>query len=172
MSRHSDRIDGILAAFEKSQQSFVSELEGVDATTAQRAPANGGWNPAQIGWHVGVTNEMIAAMLTGEAPLAQLAPEDFQEQAWGSMTIPEKIQTFPQLEPPADIDLAAALDRLEYGARAFADALRSISADRASNYIVRFPFGTLSLYQLGEFAAAHNDRHAAQLKRALGTVPV
>ena len=172
MSRHSDRIDAIIAAFEKSLQSFTQQLEAVDDAVVQRVPNSGGWTPAQIGCHVGVTNQFLSAILTGEAPMAQLAPEGFAEQAWGSMSIPEKIQTFPQLEPSATATRAEALDLLRSSGARLVEALRSLSADRASGYVLTLSFGRLSLYQVGEFGTAHNDRHAAQLQRVAASVPV
>src|SRR5687768_13614828 len=171
MSRHSDRIDGIVAAFEKSHDRFVRELEAVDDAAVGRAPPSGGWTPAQIGWHVGVTNEMLSAIVTGESPTAKLAPEDFREQAWSAFTVPAKIETMPPLQPPAQISRGDALERLDSGASRLVEALRTLSSDRASGYIVKLPFGTLSMYQVGEFAAFHIDRHAAQVQRTLREQP-
>jgi hypothetical protein len=172
MSRHSHRIEGIVLALEKSLADFSRTLEALEEEAAVRTPAAGGWSPAQIGWHVGVTNEMLSAILTGELPRAEIAPEDFQEQPWDSMTIPDRIQTFPQLEPPADVDLKTAVNKLAGSAATLIESLRTVSHERARHYIVKMSFGTLSLYQVGEFAAAHIDRHHRQLQRALSPATV
>jgi hypothetical protein len=48
------------------------------------------------------------------------------------------------------------------------DAFKGIDESRARHVFATPPFGTISLYQVGDFLAAHVARHNAQLKRLLG----
>lgn len=171
MSRHVDRIGGIVAAFEKSLADFRESLEALDEDSATRAPAGGGWTPAQIGAHVAIVNAQLAGIFTGQLPLAQIAPEDFKETAWSEMNIPDRIETSARSQPPEQVTREQALEQLATSAAVFVEAVRGVSHERAKLYTVRMPFGTLTLYQLGEFAAAHNHRHHAQLQRAASHAP-
>lgn len=164
MSNHPERVRSIINAFTDSQDQLLAELDARSDQHITRAPAAGGWSATQIGWHVGQTNEWIAAVLSGALPAAQPAPDGFREQAWGSMKIPEKIQTFPQLEPPAAVSRAEANAKIRNAMDQLVAALHSLSEEKA-RHVVNLPFGTLSLYQIGEFAAGHTERHIGQLKR-------
>jgi hypothetical protein len=96
-------------------------------------------------------------------------PEGFQETL-ATMTSTEKEKTYPFLEPPEDITRAEALRRLIASGDRFVAALGMLSEDRGAKQCAQLPFGTVSLYELGEFAAAHVARHADQLKRTVAAL--
>lgn len=163
MSSHTQRIESIAAEIAAANTRLVNALESVGPDAAVQNPPDGGWNAARIGVHVAITTGWVCAVLRGEAPGAQPAPEGFTE-SWSNIAIPGKVQTFPQLVPPENATLADALKGLDLAATQASNDVRRLTAERAS-MCVNLPFGTLSLYQLAEFIGLHSDRHLAQLQR-------
>jgi len=162
-----NRIHACVAAFQAASDALVSSLEGLTDELATRTPPEGGWTPAQIGWHVAATSDLLAGMLTGDVPGAVPAPPGFIENAAIFTAVPSKVETFPVLQPPASTARAAAIARLNTSASATVKAIEALEAERASGHVVQLPFGHVSLYQLCEFIGAHVARHQAQLDRAL-----
>ena len=144
---------------------LIRTLEG--APDPSRSSQRGGWNPAQIGWHVARTNEMLSGVLSGAIPMAQPVPPEFQEDPEIFSKVPAKIQTFPQLEPPADVTRDDALTDLRASIVTTLRAFRSLSEDRAKSHFVQFPMGPLTMYQFADFTVGHVSRHQKQLERCL-----
>jgi hypothetical protein len=159
-----DRAATILARFTAAHQSLASSLRDLSPQAAVQEPPDAGWSPAQIGCHVAITNEWIAGVLLGTTPMAQPAPPGFTE-SFAPKAVPAKVKTFPTLEPPAVVSLEAALERLRTSGLKMSKAIASLTPERGSGYCVTLPFGTLSLFELAEFTAAHVTRHQAQLER-------
>jgi hypothetical protein len=166
MPSHDERIRSIVSRFRTVQDQLIKEIEAVNEDAASRKGADAGWSPAQIGVHVAITNEWLAGAVSGTQPGAEPAPADFIEPEWSSIPIPARIKTFPQLEPPADATRSASLERLRSSGEQVVGALESLTPERA-RYCVALPFATISLYQMGEFAGAHVERHLGQLQRTL-----
>jgi hypothetical protein len=76
---HETRIHNAVNAFEEANASMVRLLEALNDEAARRAPSDGGWNPAQVGYHVAITNELFAGILAGAVPMAKPAPAGFAE---------------------------------------------------------------------------------------------
>jgi len=167
---HQERITAQQTAFTTAMTHFQQVLERLDDEAARRAPADGGWSPAQVAWHVGQTNELLAGVITGDVPMATPAPAGFSENSGVFSGVPDRVKTFPQLEPPADVTRADALAKLKGSIPAYLAALQGLTSERASGYCVDFPFGKLSLYQMAEFTAAHVTRHQRQVERATAGV--
>jgi len=167
---HQNRIHACAAAFTTANDAFVSSLQRLSDEAAARTPAGGGWTAAQIAWHVAVTNDLLAGMLTGDVPSAVPAPPDFKENPAIFSTVPAKIETFPILEPPPSAARASAMMKLKESAAGTVKAIEALQADRACGHVVPLPFGQVSLYQLCEFIGAHVARHQAQLDRAIAGV--
>jgi uncharacterized damage-inducible protein DinB len=163
---HHDRIAAQQTAFSAAMKQFEDTVSRLDEGAATQAPAGGGWTAAQIAWHVGQTNELLAGVLSGQVPMATPAPEGFAENPNVFGGVPSKVQTFPQLEPPAGTSRADGLAKLKASAQPYLQSLQALSAERASGYCVDFSFGKLSLYQLADFTAAHVMRHQQQIQRA------
>jgi hypothetical protein len=161
-----DRAATILARFNSAHNDLMWKLRDCTFDVAEHYPDDG-WSAAQIGCHVALANNFIASVLTGEQPLAQAAPPDFRE-SFDAAQVPAKAKTLAQLEPPAIVSIDAAVERLRASGHHMARAIAGLSAERGSNYCVALPFGTLSLYELAEFSAAHVIRHVAQVERAIG----
>lgn len=167
---HQQRIAAQTSAFTTAMAAFEEAIARLDDAAATATPAAGGWTAAQIAWHVGQTNEQLAAVLTGQAPMATQAPAGFVENPDVFNGVPSKVQTFPQLEPPAGLTREDGLSKLRGSARPYLQALGGLTPERASGYCVDFPFGKLSLYQLADFTAAHVTRHLQQVQRAAAGV--
>ena len=169
MSETPDRAATILTRFNAAQRSLVGRLRDLPERVAETAPAADAWTPAQIGWHVALTHDLVAGVLLGSIPLAQPAAAGFKEVFDGS-TIPAKARNPPPLEPPAGIGRDSALEKLCASGQQLTKAMASLTPERGLGYTVALPFGTLSLFELADFAAAHVNRHVAQIDRSIAHV--
>jgi hypothetical protein len=115
-----------------------------------------------------MANEWTAGVLMGTTPAAQPAPADFVERFKPSAVPPMK--TFP-LAPPEVVTSEVALDRLRVSAHHVLRAIASLTEERGSKYCVVLPFGTLSLFELADYAATHAAHHAAQIERYSRNTP-
>ena len=163
MSAHSVRIREILDATTAAQARFSAALAGISDSAAQLPGPRDGWSAAEIAMHVAITNEWIAGVLNGEIQSAKPAPPSFRED-WSGIVIPDRLQTFPALQPPQGVTRQQAVNRLAISDDRVRHAIYDLDPVRA-RYVVIFPFGTLSLYQVGEFAGMHTNRHMMQLQR-------
>ena len=169
MSAHDDRIRSIQASFQQATNQLIDLLQQLDDAKATRAPAEA-WTPAQIGSHVAKTNEFLAAVMAGSvADMNVPKPADFKESL-ASMKLPDKVKTFPTLEPAAGTTKGDAVTQLKKAAEAFARALPAATNERCSSTCVKMPFGaTFSVYEVGEFAAGHVQRHIGQVQRTVAS---
>jgi hypothetical protein len=99
--------------------------------------------------------------------MAQPAPAGFKE-SFRASAMPAKVKTFPSLEPPAVVSSEVALERLRAAGQQLARAIASLTTERGAGQCVTLPFGTLSLFELADFSAAHVVRHTAQVERTAG----
>lgn len=164
MPTHDERIRRIVSEFRDKHREVLSELEGVEEAAATRPGPDAGWSPAQIGWHLATSEQRMAAALAGERPIAQPAAPDFRED-WDAVNLPPKAKAAAALEPPPDVTRSHAVESLRSAQERVVSALEGLTPERATHTIA-FPFGTLSLYQTGEFLTRHLDRHLGQLRRA------
>lgn len=159
-----DRAATILARFHSAHNALVGRLREMPAESAEHRPAADTWSAAQIGFHVATTNEWIAGVLDGSTPMAKPAPPGFAEE-FNSRRLPDKIKTFPSLEPPSVVSAEVALEKLRASGHHLSKAIASLTADRGMSHCVTLPFGTLSLFELADFTAAHVVRHIGQIER-------
>ena len=170
LESHSDRIARMRRAYEEAHGRFVSRLQSVPADLAERVPAEGGWSAAQIGWHVAAVDAGFADLMSGARPTQPL-PEDFRERQWIDVAaeVPAKLQAPRSVTPPDHVRRDEVLIALEASARKVVEALQALTADRASRFgVTHRSVGTVTLYQVGEWATAHTIRHNAQAKQVLG----
>jgi uncharacterized damage-inducible protein DinB len=167
---HDERVARARQAFQEAHGRFTARLKAASADAAERPPDEGGWSAAQIAWHVAAVNTTFAALISGARPAPAL-PGGFTERSWGDIsgTIPAKLEASARSVPPPAVRIADALAALEASAEQVDAALSALSADRGSGFgITHSAFGTVTLYQVGEWATAHTIRHNAQAKRVLG----
>jgi len=159
-----DRAATILARFNSAHNQFIGKLRELPPDAIEHQPPDG-WTAAQVGCHVALANEWTAAVLLGQTPLAQPAPPGFVER-FSPSAVPWNTKTFP-LDPPQVVSADNAIERLRTSGHHLAKAVASLTQERGSKYCVTLPWGTLSLFELAEFAVAHVARHAAQIDRAV-----
>ena len=82
--------------------------------------------------------------------------------------MPPKIQASASATPPPHVTRHDAIALLEASAVKMARAFDALTAERGSTLGITHPVvGTINLYQVGNWAAAHVVRHNRQVERAL-----
>jgi hypothetical protein len=169
MASHQNRIHASVSAFQSASEELTGAIERLNDDAARRVPEGGGWNAAQIGYHVAITNDFLSGMLTGTSPAAIPVPAGFVENPSLFKNVPARLETFPQLEPPASVTRAEAVASLRRSTGTTVQAIESLTVERASGYCVQFPMGQLSMYQVAEFIGGHVIRHQQQLQRTIAS---
>jgi hypothetical protein len=168
---HAERIAAVRAQIADTHARFSTRLATASPSEAVTVPASGGWTPAQIAAHVGLFNTFVAGLLSGRLALAHVAPDGNTEVpfaevaarlAGGRLEAPDRVTA------PVSVSLDEARATFDDGLRQLDEALKDLDEVRAHFTFTHPSVGTLSLYQVGEWAASHAIRHNAQLKRALG----
>jgi hypothetical protein len=157
-------------SFAAANERLVARLRGAKDESAERRAASA-WSAAQIGWHVATVSTRFAAMIAGDVAGPQPLPESFQERPWADIaaSIPERLQAPPVAHPPPAVKRTEAVAALEASGTKMARAFDALTAERGGRMgITHAIVGTISLYQLGEWATAHIARHNRQAKRILG----
>jgi DinB family protein len=173
MEAHSERKDRVRQAYRDAHARFVTRLREADAADVHRAPADGGWSAAQIGWHVAAVDASFAGVLSGEVPAAKPLPEGTAARPWPEIVaaIPAKLEAGKRVQPPADVRREDVLASLAESSARLDAALAALTEERAAGYAITHPvIGTVALAQIGEWATAHVIRHNAQAKRVLAPV--
>lgn len=169
-AEHLARVRQLREAFASANERLVARLRGASDEAAERH-VEGGWTAAQIGWHVATVSTRFAAMIGGDMSGPQLLPAEFQERPWSEIAaaIPERLQSPAAAHPPPVVRRTDAIAALEASATKMAHAFDALILERgASMGVTNAVVGTISVYQLGEWAAAHVARHNKQAKRVLG----
>jgi uncharacterized damage-inducible protein DinB len=167
---HAQRIERMRRAYREAHDRFVSRLRSVPGDLVERAPAEGGWSAAQIGWHVATVDATFADLVSGARPCQALA-EDFRERSWSEIVaaLPAKLEASGGSVPPASVTRDAALRALAASSEKLDAALEGLAEDRGSRFgVTHRAVGTVTLAQIGDWATAHTIRHNAQAKRVLG----
>ena len=169
-SQHLGRVRQLRESFAEANERLVARLRGAsDEAAAHAAP--GEWSAAQIGWHVAAVTTRFAGLISGDAAGAQPLPGDFRERAWPEViaSIPAKIQAPAALTPPPGVRRGDAISALEAAGMRMARALDSLTPERGARMgITSVVVGTITVYQIGDWATAHIIRHNRQAKRVLG----
>jgi uncharacterized damage-inducible protein DinB len=168
---HLSRVRHLRESFAAANEHLVTRLREVDDERAERAEGEG-WSAAQTAWHVASVNTRFAALLSGDVPAAKPLPAGFAERPWGEIAaaIPEKLEAAAAAMPPAKVTRHDAIAALEASAVKMARALDTLTPERGGRVGITNPLvGTINLYQVGEWAVTHVQRHDAQVDRALGS---
>lgn len=171
LSQHLARVRHLRESFAEANERLVARLRRADKAPAVPA-ADGGWTAAQIGWHVAAVNTRFAGIISGDAPAAAPLPESFTERAWERIAseIPSALKAPGSTNPPPAVSLHDAISALEESGMRMARAFDALTPERGGGFGITSPIvgGTITLYQVGEWAASHVIRHNRQAKRALG----
>jgi hypothetical protein len=168
---HQERVAQTIAGFEAAMSRFVDRVEVVSEAIGTRVPAGGGWTVAGIIWHVAATNDGFAALVDGSRPLARAPEADFVEEPFAEIAarVPGKLEAPDFFQPPADLTMAQALEKLRASCERFKVAYRALPEERGL-WTVKSILGLITVYQVGDWAIAHVARHNAQAKRVLSQV--
>jgi len=167
---HMARVRHLRESFASANERLVARLRGASDEAAERHPPDG-WSPAQIGWHVASVSTRFAAMIAGDAAGPQPLPDAFQERSWAEIaaSIPDRLQAPAAAHPPPAVKRTEAVAALEASGTRMARAFDVLTRERGGGMgITHAVVGTINVYQLAEWAAAHIARHNKQAKRILG----
>jgi hypothetical protein len=167
---HLARVRHLRESFAAANERLVARLRTATDEAAGHS-RTGGWTPAQIGWHVAAVTSRFAAVMSGDVKGAVPLPEDFVETPWEQIAaaIPSQLKAPDALAPPLSATRHDAISALEGAGMRMARAFDSLTPERGARLGLTSPIvGTITLYQLGEWATAHIIRHNRQAKAALG----
>ena len=165
---HAVRVAHLAGALDEALGRFIARVERAGPRAAD-APAEGGWSVAQIAWHVATVNESFASIVAdgrGVVPAAS----GFVERDWRDIVagMPARLEAPRSARPPDVVDPQEALRRLRDSAGRLRAAIAGLTADRGVMCLHSRIVGTISVYQVAEWATAHAVRHNRQAKRVLG----
>jgi len=169
-SQHLGRIRHLRESFAEANERLVARLRRATDESAQRAP-EGGWSPAQIGWHVATVTNRFAGLMSGDLQGTSELPADFLERPWEEVArqIPARVQAPASVHPPPVVRRMDAISALEGAGQRFARALDTVTVQRGARLGITHPVvGSINVYQIGEWAIAHVIRHNKQAKGVLG----
>jgi hypothetical protein len=171
LSHHLSRVRHLRESFAEANERLVARLRRVTDEAAQQAPPDGGWSAAQIGWHVAAVTTRFAGVMSGDLEGAQPLPADFRARDWAEIAgaVPSRLTARGPVLPPAVVGRTEAIAALEAAGTRMARAFDTLTPERGGRMgITHQIVGTITLYQLGEWATAHVIRHNRQAKRVLG----
>src|SRR5690606_38972548 len=112
-----------------------------------------------------------ASLVDGARPLARAPEPDFVEEPFSGIAarVPGQLEAPDVFQPPADVTMAQALEKLRASCQRFKDAYKALPESRGL-WTVKSILGLITVYQVGDWAIAHVARHNAQAKRVLSQV--
>jgi uncharacterized damage-inducible protein DinB len=158
-------------AYREAHARFVKRLTDAPADAVERAPADGGWSAAQIGWHVAAVDTSFAGLVSGGQPGAKPLADGVSETPWSEIVqgMPDKLEAGKRVQPPAAVRRDEVLAALADAAAKLDAALAGLDEARGASQAITHPIvGSVTLRQIGDWATAHTIRHNAQAKRVLG----
>lgn len=167
-------LQDLLPALERARAELDTALAGIPAHTRTRRPAPGRWSAAEVIEHLARVESAIAQLLKGMAAEARARPPAEETEPGSGLRIAglaalrdrtRRIESLPITRPTGSLDAEAARERLG----ASRDALLRLLAglDDVPLERVRVPhyvLGPLNGYEWLGFIAAHEARHAGQLR--------
>ena len=170
-SQHLARVRHLRESFAEANERLVSRLRGASDEAASHR-ADEGWTAAQIGWHVASVTSRFAGIMSGDQAGAAPLPDGFVERPWETIVaaIPSRLKAPEALAPPPAVSRHDAIAALEQSGLRMARAFDTLTPERGSRFGIASAVvgGTISLYQLGDWATAHIIRHNRQAKQVLG----
>ena len=118
-----------------------------------------------------MVNNSFASVIDGSGPGATPPADDFVERAW-----PDIVSQRARAQRVAGAVRPSSRDHTRQrgersrspARRELRGALSGLTPERSRFCFTHRLFGTISLYQVGDFAIAHMVRHNQQAKRVLG----
>ena len=171
-SQHLGAGSGTCAkSFAEANERLVARLRGATDEAAERHVPDGGWSAAQIGWHVATGHDAVRGLMSGDVGGRAAAAGGFPRADVAEIVaaIPPRLQAPAALAPPPGVRRGQAIAALEAAGMRMARALDSFTPERGARMgITSAVVGSITVYQIGEWAIAHIIRHNQQAKRVLG----
>ena len=157
-----------------AQLHLQEALDPIPFNARGTPPAPSQWSVAQVLEHVATVNRRIAALFrkrVAEARAAGIGPDPETTTILWTMDVArvmdrqQRIEAPETVRPKGELDAPAAWAAVVDAGRALGDAV--LAADGVDLSRISHPnasFGPLNFYQWGAFAAAHEMRHAAQIR--------
>jgi hypothetical protein len=169
-SQHLARVRHLREAFAAANERLVARLRRATDEHAGQTP-EGRWSAAQIAWHVAAVTTRFAGLISGDVAGVQPLPADFRERPWPEVVagIPERVQAPAAFTPPPAVRRQDAISALEASGMRMARAFDALTPERGGRLgITSAVVGSITVYQIGEWATAHVIRHNKQAKQVLG----
>ena len=163
----------IFACLDRSRAGLRAAIDSVPAHLRDQAPAPGRWSVAGVLEHLSIVDERFTAIVANkiaEARAAGLGNEEGQPAPLPSHVeamLADRTERRNAPDPlhPRGLECAAAWERAEAARAAFRRMLSDADGLALSGVIHEHPrFGALNAYQWGGFLAAHESRHAEQVR--------
>ena len=173
------------ARLDRSRAGLRAAVDAVPAHLRDRSPGPGGvegsdrWSVAGVLEHLSLVDERCTANLASkiaEARAAGLAPEEGSPARLPpdlEARIRDRVERRVAPEPlhPRGLECGAAWERAEAARAAFRLLLSGADGLALSRVIHEHPrFGALNAYQWAGFLAAHESRHAEQIREIAAQV--
>lgn len=163
----------VLAGLDRSRATLRAAVERVRADKRDHPPAADCWSVAGVLEHLALVDERYIGMLRGSVADARAAAVPSEQG--DPQLLPSKIEAMladrterrqaPPPLVPTGLGCADAWARAEASRAALIEALTAAAGLAPNRVVQEHPrFGALTVYQVGGFVAAHELRHAEQLR--------
>jgi hypothetical protein len=169
---HSSLIE-VFAGLDRSRAGLSAAVDSVPAHLRDQPPGPDRWSVAGVLEHLSIVDERFTAIVANkidEARAAGLGKEDGQPPPLPphvGVMLADRTERRKAPDPlhPRGLEWAAAWERAEAARAAFRLMLSGADGLALSGVIHEHPrFGALNAYQWGGFLAAHESRHAEQIR--------
>jgi len=163
----------VFASLDRSRSGLRAAVDSVPAHLRDQSPGSDRWSVAGILEHLALVDERFTAIVANKIADARAAglgkeegvPALLPPHVGEMLANRTERRTAPDLLHPSGVEFAAAWERVEAARAAFRLMLSAADGLALSTVIHEHPrFGALNAYQWGGFLAAHESRHAEQVR--------
>lgn len=163
----------VFARLDRSRAELRAAVDAVPSHTRSQRPGPDQWSVAGVLEHVALVDERFTAML--EQRIAEARESVLPAEHDAPASLPSSVEMMlsdrterrsaPEALHPRGLDCDAAWEKVEAARRAFRETLAGADGLPLSRVVHEHSrFGPLNARQWGEFIAAHELRHAAQIR--------
>jgi hypothetical protein len=163
----------IFACLDRSRAGLRAAVDSVPAHLRDQPPGPDRWSVAGVLEHLSMVDERFTAIVSNKIAEAREAglgneegePAPLPQHVEAMLADRSERRKAPDLLHPRGLEWAAAWERAEGAREAFRRMLSAADGLALSGVIHEHPrFGSLNAYQWGGFIAAHESRHADQIR--------
>jgi len=166
-------VTEILARLDRSRANLRETVDRVPAAQRDQPPASDRWSVAGVLEHLALVDERFTAIIGGKIADARAAGLPAEED--DPALLPPNVEamladrterrTAPEPLHPRGLACGDAWTRADAARAAFRELVTAADGFALSRVIHEHPrFGALNVYQWAGFLAAHESRHAAQIR--------